>query len=130
MSHAITPLRARPAAAAQSGTTPAEAAIAAFGGAPAVAAVLGVHVTRVYRYTYPRARGGTGGLIPAEHLQRLLATARARGLPLTAEALIGPAEALIGPGEALIGPAQPDVPAQPDALPPPPCQAPAAKDVA
>jgi hypothetical protein len=38
---------------------------------------------RVRRWTYPKERGGTGGLIPAECQQAILTQARLRLLPLT-----------------------------------------------
>ncbi|MGP9819229.1 hypothetical protein ACTZWW_04370 [Salinarimonas sp. NSM] len=44
--------------------------------------MLGVNVSRVYRWTYPVARGGTGGVIPARHQAKLLTTARERGIEL------------------------------------------------
>lgn len=62
--------------------TPAERVINILGGADAVADICGVHRTRVFRWTYDRARGGTGGLIPAQHQQTLLDFARANGLDL------------------------------------------------
>lgn len=52
------------------------------GGPKAVADILGVDVSRVYRWTYPKSRGGTGGLIPAKHQSDLLIAARAKGLSL------------------------------------------------
>jgi len=39
----------------------------------------GVDVSRVYRWTYPKNRGGTGGLVPAKHQARLLQLAREAG---------------------------------------------------
>ncbi len=53
------------------------------GGPEAVAALAGVHVSRVYRWTYPRERGGTGGLIPTRHQTALLEKARDKGIELT-----------------------------------------------
>ncbi|MGB8601619.1 MAG: hypothetical protein WCD42_05410 [Rhizomicrobium sp.] len=53
------------------------------GGHAVVAAMTGVHVTRVHRWTYPKSRGGTGGLIPAQHLQTILAEAQKRGIALS-----------------------------------------------
>ena len=44
--------------------------------------MLGVDVSRVYRWTYPRSRGGSDGVIPARHQARLLSEASKRGLPL------------------------------------------------
>jgi hypothetical protein len=52
------------------------------GGSQVVADMVGVDVSRVYRWTYPKERGGTDGLIPAQHQQTLLREARKRGIPL------------------------------------------------
>jgi hypothetical protein len=43
----------------------------------------------VHRWALPRARGGTGGLVPARHHRRLLALAAAEGIALSAADLIG-----------------------------------------
>src|SRR5262245_4864601 len=43
---------------------PAATIIRRLGGAAIVAAVVGTAVTAPYRWQYPRARGGTGGVIP------------------------------------------------------------------
>lgn len=56
--------------------------IAKCGGHQAVAEMVGVDIANVYRWTYPRARGGTDGIIPSRHQAKLLQGARARGLPL------------------------------------------------
>lgn len=40
-----------------------------------VAAITGKHVSRVYRWMYPKSRGGTGGLIPQADMPALLAYA-------------------------------------------------------
>lgn len=64
---------------------PAESIIAKCGGHDVVAQICGVNRTRVFRWTYPPERGGTGGFIPATHHQRLLSGARARGIDLRPE---------------------------------------------
>lgn len=51
-------------------------------GVPVVADILGIHVTRVYRMTYEKKKGGTGGLIPAEHQIPLLEGAEKLGINL------------------------------------------------
>ncbi len=61
---------------------PASHIIALLGGPQATAELAGVHISRVFRWTYPKARGGTGGLVPAQHQQHLLDSARARGIAL------------------------------------------------
>lgn len=60
----------------------AENVIEKFGDKATVANILGLSVTQIYRFTYPKKKGGTGGLIPAEHQQTLLNEARARGIKL------------------------------------------------
>ena len=52
------------------------------GGFRTVAAMLGVDVSRVHRWTYPKARGGTDGKIPHAHQDRLMELARAKGIKL------------------------------------------------
>jgi len=53
------------------------------GGHRVVAEMVGVDVCNVFRWTYPKDRGGTGGLIPARHQPLLLERARERRVPLT-----------------------------------------------
>jgi hypothetical protein len=53
-----------------------------FGGAPRVAELLGIDPSRPYRWTYPRSRGGSGGIIPARYHDELLRKAREHGVPL------------------------------------------------
>lgn len=69
--------------------------IAKCGGVKAVSeglsAILGERVPpgRVYLWTYPRLRGGSGGQIPARHQLPLLRWARGRGLDLRPEDFFG-----------------------------------------
>jgi hypothetical protein len=65
--------------------TPAEHVIRKCGGHQAVAEMIGVDVTRVYRWTYSKDRGGTGGFIPARHQRALLEKAKAAGKNLKPE---------------------------------------------
>jgi hypothetical protein len=51
-------------------------------GVEVAARVTGKHISRVYRWTYPSARGGTGGVIPHSDAIKLLDHARAEKLPL------------------------------------------------
>lgn len=64
---------------------PAHTIIDLCGGFRAVAEMVGRDETRVRRWTYPKDRGGTDGLIPSECQRALMEAARWRGLPLTAE---------------------------------------------
>lgn len=51
-------------------------------GFEAAAKVTGKHISRVYRWTYPASRGGTGGIIPHADAMKLLEYARTEGVPL------------------------------------------------
>ena len=62
---------------------PANTIIEICGGFKAVAQMTGRAVSRVHRWTYPKDRGGTGGLVPAEIQQVLLFEAVRQGKPLT-----------------------------------------------
>lgn len=61
---------------------PAYSIIRKCGGTVAVAKMTGAHVTRVLRWTYPKGRGGTGGLIPAKYHAPLRAAALAQGIEI------------------------------------------------
>lgn len=52
------------------------------GGAQAVAEMLQVDISRVYRWTYPKDRGGSAGVIPSRHQEKLLVEASGRGIKL------------------------------------------------
>ena len=45
---------------------PAKSIIEAFGGVDAVAKIVGRNRASVFRWTYPKDKGGTSGLIPTE----------------------------------------------------------------
>lgn len=70
----------------------AQAIIDKCGGHAVVAEICGVHVTRVYRWTYPRDRGGSAGSVPTRHQAQLLAGARARGIDLRPEDFFAPVQ--------------------------------------
>lgn len=89
-------------------STPAENVIAKCGGHQTVAEWLDVDLSRVYRWTYPRERGGTGGLIPSKHQLPLLERARLEGVPLE------PADFLLTPPES-VPPPPDETPADPPA---------------
>lgn len=61
---------------------PAKSIIAKIG-IDAVCDVTGKHVSRVYRWMYPKSRGGTGGLIPQSDAPALLAYAKQNGIDLS-----------------------------------------------
>ena len=62
---------------------PAQRVIDKCGGHQAVAEMVGVNISNVHRWTYPKARGGSDGMIPTQQMHTLLAAARARGIDLT-----------------------------------------------
>lgn len=64
---------------------PAQTIIEYLGGPKDVAEILGKHISRVYRWTYPEDRGGTGGLIPSREQQKLMAHSHANDLGLKPE---------------------------------------------
>lgn len=64
---------------------PAARVLEKIGGAPVAATVCSVDQSTAHRWTYPKERRGTGGIIPAKHQRPLLEYARRNNLPLTAE---------------------------------------------
>lgn len=67
------------------GMEPAQTIINLCGGVSAVAEMTGRDASSVHRWTYPRSKGGAGGVIPSDAASKLMAKARERGLPLTPE---------------------------------------------
>jgi len=68
---------------------PARSVIAKIG-VDATVKVTGKHFSRVYRWMYPKARGGTGGRIPQQEALLLLEYARTHGIDLTPADFFGP----------------------------------------
>lgn len=62
---------------------PAQKIILKLGGEKDVARICGIHETAAYRWTYPYSRNGSQGRIPAKHIPKLIAAAKARGKRLT-----------------------------------------------
>jgi hypothetical protein len=52
------------------------------GGAQNVAEALKIDVSSVYKFTYPKSKGGRGGLVPAEYQQPLIDWSKANGKEL------------------------------------------------
>lgn len=50
-----------------------------------VSEITGKHVSRVYRWMYPKERGGTGGMIPQGEAPALLAYAKANEIDVSAD---------------------------------------------
>lgn len=63
--------------------TTAERVIIKCGGYQTVAKWLGLSLAQVYKFTYSREKGGTGGVIPARHQPTLLKLAREHDIALT-----------------------------------------------
>lgn len=61
---------------------PAKQIISLCGGVAVVSEWVGLNRTSVLRWTHPRSRGGTDGLIPSKHQTALLAKARENGVKL------------------------------------------------
>lgn len=70
---------------------PARSIIAKLGGPDAVARITKRDVSRVYRWMYPRDRGGTDGSIPQGEARKLLAHAAEAGVALDASEFFAPA---------------------------------------
>ena len=70
---------------------PAATIIDRFGGPDVVVEITGADRTRVYRWTQPKERHGTGGLIPQSHITKLLAAAKERGIRLDGNDFLPPA---------------------------------------
>ena len=72
--------------------TQAERILDKFGGARRLASTLQAigrprDVTAIYRWTYPKSKGGTNGTVPRIAWDDVLAAARAEGIMLTPEDL-------------------------------------------
>lgn len=72
---------------------PATSIIDRFGGPDVVQEITGVDRTRVYRWTQPKEKGGTGGVIPLKPAQKLWAHAQANGLPVPSDIFLSTAVA-------------------------------------
>ena len=64
---------------------PAHSLIEFLGGPKVVCAIVGRDLSRVYRWTYPETKGGTGGFIPAREQRKLLDHCREHKVDLRAE---------------------------------------------
>lgn len=64
---------------------PAASIIDRFGGPDAVQEITGADRTRVYRWTQPREKGGTDGMIPLKPAQKLWAYAKANRIDIPSD---------------------------------------------
>ncbi|MGR9149633.1 hypothetical protein ACU8MT_09240 [Rhizobium leguminosarum] len=69
---------------------PAASIIDRFGGPEAVQEITGADRTRVYRWTQPKEKGGTDGIIPLKPAQKLWAHAKATGLEIPGDLFLSP----------------------------------------
>jgi hypothetical protein len=67
---------------------PAASVIDALGGVGVVAKHLGLNPSTVRRFQYDRARSGTGGFIPYDHMFSLMLLSIKLGKPLPLEAMV------------------------------------------
>ena len=63
---------------------PARTIILLLGGEAKIAEIAGVRITAPYRWQASKTKGGTGGVIPHWHVEKLLEHAREHGIALTA----------------------------------------------
>ena len=68
--------------------TPADIVIRLLGGEKTVSTVCKTDLSNVYRWRYPKKRGGTGGNVPSRHHAILLTHAKENGIPLEPAHLI------------------------------------------
>ena len=61
---------------------PAHSIVKKLGGAGIVADITGLSRVQIYRWQYPRQKGGTGGTIPYSYVETLLAEAKSKGVAL------------------------------------------------
>lgn len=69
--------------ATQAPASQAARVIAKFGGAIKLAKLLGVEESTVFRWDYPRSKGGTDGIIPGKSLRRVLQLAQQQSISIT-----------------------------------------------
>lgn len=63
----------------------AEKIIERFGGETRIANALNCDVATIYRWTYPKDKGGTDGLIPSSAMAAVLNAADVLGIDITAD---------------------------------------------
>ena len=68
---------------------PAQRVIRLMGGIKATAEAANCSKVTVHRWTYPKSRGGTGGIVPRKHHAPLARAARQKGIAFTTEDFMG-----------------------------------------
>jgi hypothetical protein len=64
---------------------PANRIITALGGTGVVSRITGAHRTRVWKWTQPKHKGGTDGIIPIEHIRALIEHGETINVSLSAD---------------------------------------------
>ena len=54
-----------------------------------LAQACGVDISQTYKWTYPKARGGTGGMIPARNFAAIRKLAEQKGVEIDPALLVG-----------------------------------------
>lgn len=72
----------------EDGKTAAQRVIDAFGGASKLSELTGIDKSSVYRWTYPREKGGTEGAIPHANHGKIIAVAYLNKIKLTRSDLV------------------------------------------
>lgn len=67
---------------------PAFSIIQSLGGPTKVSAALGVHRSRVWRWGCSKEQGGTDGIVPFNHVPKLISMARDAGIEIDANAFL------------------------------------------
>lgn len=70
------------------GLTAAERVIKLFGGASRLADLTGIDNSSVYRWKYPKSKGGTDGAIPHANHARIITAANNNGIKITRSDLV------------------------------------------
>lgn len=72
---------------------PASQIVQKLGGEVVVSSITKTALTAPYRWQYPKAKGGTDGLIPQRYHRTLLDYAREQGIPLESDEFLSVREA-------------------------------------
>jgi hypothetical protein len=72
----------------EDGMTAAERVIKIFGGATKLARLTNIDSSSVYRWNYPKEKGGTDGAIPHANHGKILAAAHRNGIKITRSDLV------------------------------------------
>ena len=62
--------------------SPAQKVITRFGGVSEMARLTGIRANAIYKWTYGKDKGGTGGLIPGQNIPVIVDAAKTHEIPL------------------------------------------------